>query len=115
MIASPDMTLRFWSIACFVAAVVGPAFVLVRLDQYIEANYHLRGLVIEGKAVASTFLTLIPLSWLLSLVGLSLGTVAYRRLSKPRPLMRKLELAMLAMVGPMWLICALPLFVWVRD
>ena len=109
------MTFRSWSIALFAAAVGIPAVVLIRLERYIESSYHAKGLLIEGKAVASTFLTLIPISCLLSLSGLALAVVAYRRLPKPRPTARKLELTLMAMLVPMWFVLVLPLMTWVRD
>ena len=74
----------------FSAASVGlPVILLTYWRRYIEMHYNAQGIPPEGKHVAAGFMLLIPASILLCLIGLSLGAVAYRKLSKPRPDTRK--------------------------
>lgn len=109
------MSVRAWSLAFSALSVVLPAIVLVRARRYVAVNYETVGSPIEGKAVASGFMLLVPASVLLCLIGLGLGAFAYRRLPLPRPGLRVLELTLQALPLLLWVLLAELLFLWVRG
>lgn len=105
--------LRAWSILFWVLSVALPTLVLIYSRHYVQTHYHSQGFPPEGMAIASGFMLLILASVFLCLIGFLLGFLAYRRLGKPRPLTRKLELIVLMLPMFLWLALAMPLFKWV--
>ena len=100
----------FW-----VLSIALPAAMIIYWHEYNEVQYFDRGGVPEGKAVAAAFMIAIPTSVLLCLIDISFGVIAYRKLSAPRPVWRKLELLLLVLPLLLWPFLASPLFYWVRD
>lgn len=113
--SAADTKARAWSIACSVASVALPAMMLVYWRRYIAIHYEALDMPIEGKAVASGFMLLLPASALLCLTGLALGVIAYRKLPKPSPGSRMVELVLQALPLVLWWVFAWPLFRWVRG
>lgn len=111
----PRMTARRWSIGFLALSFIVPAVLMVYGRHHIAAEYHMRGLVIEGKAVWSGLVLVILLSLGLCLAGFVLGVRAFRRTPPPRPLTRKIELAAFAIPPLLWLLFGHALFVWVRG
>ncbi|HEX6998383.1 MAG TPA: hypothetical protein VF322_09570 [Gammaproteobacteria bacterium] len=107
--------LRACALLCTAASVGLPAKVIVAWRRYSEVHYFAQGITPEGKAVASGFMMLIPASVMLCLLGLGLGALAYRKLRKPRPAWRKVELGLQALPLLLWMLLAEPLFHWVRG
>lgn len=97
------------------ASIVVPLLAIVRARAYIASRYEALGMVIEGKAVASMFMLLVPISAVLGLVGVTLGVAAFRALKRPRPPARVVEVLIQTLPLATWLVVAEPLFRWVRD
>jgi hypothetical protein len=94
---------------------VVPALSAIHEHNAIHESYWMRGLPVEGKAVASEVALLFLLSMFVLVIGFILALTAYRRLPSPRTRARKIELAAFALPLLAWLLFGYPLFVWVRG
>jgi|SRR5690606_11171413 len=97
------------------ASIVVPLLAIVRTRAYVASRYEALGMVIEGKAVASMFMLLVPISVVFALAGVGLGVAAFRALKRPRPPARVVEILIQTLPLLTWLFVAKPLFHWVRD
>jgi len=109
------MTTRHWSIGLGAMSIIVPAVLAVYAHHRIATDYHMKGLLIEGKAVWSGLVLVILLSLGLCLAGFVLGFMAFKRTPQPRPLTRRLELAAFAIPPLLWLLLGQAVFVWVRG
>src|SRR5262245_40043597 len=109
--ARPEM-LRRLSLACAAASMRLTIITLVRLHLSVR-SWTDRGGYVEGNEVANSLMMLIPTAVWLSLAAFVLGFLAYRRLPRPKPRKRTLELLLLAILGPLWIALSPILFLLV--